>query len=136
MKSRDKIFIDNCMLYAKSCYIKTFELAQKGDFKRASLDKLNIDVHQYYKKYSTKKVKRTFQMFIMATTAIYNNEIITDSNIWSDLTFLTKIIEFRLYKVHKFIQFVENNFIKLLQEGIKYSRILNIKQSLLRGIKC
>lgn len=138
MKHNQKQFIFNLIECARETYVKTYNLAISGDFvkNKAALDKLDAGVFKTYYKYQ-KKPKKVFKTLIHAGAAIYNNEIIIDSNICYDLNILVTIDNLRLYTAHKFIQFVESNkHINCVVSGMDYGRLNTLINNILRGVKC
>lgn len=138
MKLNQKQFLSNLVECARETYIRCYNLAINGDFAKNedALNKLDNKVFGSYYKYQ-KKPKKVFKILIYTSGLIYNHEMIVDPMLCYDLNILLAIHKFRLYKAHKFIQFVEaNEHIKYIVQGVKYSQLNNLVNNILRGVKC
>lgn len=137
MKPIQKQFIYNIIECARQVYVKVFNLAINGDFvkNKKALDKLDSDVFNIY--YSCqKRPKKVFKTLVYAGSAIYNNEMIINSDVCYDLNILLAIHQLRLYKPHKFIQFVDSNkHIQYIVPGMKYNRLNDLVNNILKGVR-
>ena len=138
MKVNQKQFMENLVECAREIYVQCYSLATESDFcrNRTALDELHYEIIDTYYKYR-KKRKKLFKILIYTSGAIYNNEMFVDSDLCYSLNILIAIHQLRLYKAHKFIQFVENKcHVKYIVPGIKYSELNTLVNKLLRGVKC
>ena len=138
MKQCQKQYLENLVECARELYVQCFVLATEGDFCRnkPALERLQHKVIDAYYKYR-KKHKNLFKILVYVSGAIYNNEVIVDSDLCYNLNILLAIHQLRLYKVHKFIQFVEKkHYIKCIVPGIDYTKVDELANKLLRGVKC
>lgn len=129
-----KRFYQNLSDCAKATYIRAYNLALKSDFYKGNLSELDNRVFKSYHKYC-KKPKKQFKILVYAAAMIYNNEIITDSNLCYDLNILATIDKSRLYKTHKFIQFVNKKlYTACIVPGVSYSNLTKLINQLLEGV--
>lgn len=142
MKQNEMIFMNNLVECAKEAYIKCYNLAINNDFckNKDALKRLDDKVFTAYYKYRYKylrKLKKMYKIFIYTSGMIYNNEIIVDVNLCYDLNVLLAINKLKLYKVHKFIQFIDSEeHIRCIVPGIRYSDLHRMIDKILRGVKC
>lgn len=98
-------FMNNLTYCALASYNWAFSLAKENAFaNNTALDSFNSEVCLKYVK--AKRLKKKFQILVFAAIIIYNNEMIVNSNLAYDLHILKTILENKMYKPHKFIQFV------------------------------
>ena len=124
-----KKFIRNLLECAKATYIKVHTAAKTSDFASDKIDKIN---QMALKSYSMKRPKTAFKDLVYFSIKLYNNEIIVVPDLAYELYVLVYIIENRLYKLHKFIQHVNQRFYyKCMVPGMKYSTMKNIIEKLM-----
>ena len=136
MKLNQSQFIKNLVECARETYVKVYNMAIDGDF--GDKEKLKrLDARVFKAVYSYKRPKKLYKMLIYVSGTIYNNEIIADPRVCYDLNILITIHRLRLYKAHKFIQFIEDRgHHKMIIPGIRYSHLNAIIEKILRGVKC
>ena len=71
-----------------------------------------------------------------ACATMYNNEIIVDKNLWSDIMLLCTIRSEKIYTLNKFKYLIENKRLTFIKSGIRYNRVGYMIDTLLGGIKC
>lgn len=137
MKKEDRQYLSNLVNYARNTYIKVFTSAFESAFTdRNRLDKLDDKTFNLYIKYKNRP-KRVVKLLTYIAAHIYNEEIIVVPDIWSDIAILHTIIAKRLYTVKKFKTLMTNDGIKqLLNEGVRYGRIMNSIKEISGGIQC
>ena len=124
-----KKFIRNLLECAKATYIKVHSAAKASDFASDKIDKIN---QLALKSYNSKKPKTAFKDLVCASITLYNNEIIVVPDLAYELYVLVYIVENRIYKLHKFIQRVNQRFYyKCMVPGMKYSTMTNIIEKLM-----
>lgn len=136
MKKKQHALWFNLIECARECYVKTYNLAIKGDFccSREELNKLDAKVFSVYA--AQKNPKKIFRTLLYVSGLIYNNEIIVDSNLCYDLNILLLINKRRLYKPHKFIQFVDKReYVNCIVPGVRFADLDIMINKLLRGVK-
>ena len=134
---KQKIFYNNIVNCARETFIRVLNLATAGDFCTSNYAALELKVKCDYFKYR-KRPKKQFKMLAYVAAMIYNNEIIVNTDICYDINILLTINEKKLYKAHKFIQFVDKKlYYNFLLPGMSYNYHTRIINNLLQGVnKC
>ena len=135
MKENQRKFLDNIVDFAFDTYSETLYEAVNSDFYRNNLGKFAYQVNMTVS--HTKNPKKKFQLIVYAASLVYNNEIIANPDLCYTLNLLSAMTRFKLYKPHKFIQFIGNGtHLIYLVPGMDYTKVEKIIQKLLGGIKC
>lgn len=137
MKPNQKQFYANLIECARETYVRTYNLAIDGDFckNKEALRKLDAKIFECYLK--IKRPKKLFKILVYTASTIYNNELIVNASLCYNLNILNYVCKLRLYRVHKFIQFVENKgYMQCLVPGMKYSYLNALVKNILRGVEC
>ena len=128
-------YLNNCAELAREVYIKCLHLALNDDFSNPKLPELNNDVRKTAKRYKNKP-KKLLRLFLYTACLIYNGEHIHNGNICYQLNVLINIIKKRIYKPHKFIQFMtEGAYIRCFVNGMKYNIINKTTNKLLYNVE-
>ena len=136
MKEDEKQYLTNLVEYSKVVYIHTYNTAVSNDFSdKKKLDKLDSKVFGIYSKYY-RKPKKIVKFMAYICGIIYNNEIMVDSNLYSDIILLSNIATHRLFSLKKFNNFIVMGRIEFIKMGVRNNRVSFMIDNLLRGVKC
>lgn len=130
----NKQYMQNLVDWARNIYVSAYGTAINSDFaNRMKLDKLDAEIFKLYCKYKARP-KKIIKLMASACAAMYNNEIIVDKNLWSDIMLLCTIRSEKIYTLNKFRYLIENKRLTFIKSGIRYNRIGYMITTLLGGI--